>query len=212
MPIKKESKVFQKELKTKMKTKMKTKSIMKKLLLLSTIAMFSMANSINAQNVDVGFKAGLNISNLTGGDADRNNLLDFHVGALAEFKITEKISLQPELLYTRQGSEPQDSLKIKLDYLAIPLMVKYHVSKKFSLEAGPQLSFLVNDKAEFNDSSIPDADVDASSFDFGLKVGCAYKINSNLFAQVRYNYGVTTVVENPDIKNSVFQISLGYKL
>lgn len=212
MPIKKESRVFQKELKTKMKTKMKTKSIMKKLLLLSTIAMFSMANSINAQNVDVGFKAGLNISNLTGGDADRNNLLDFHVGALAEFKITQKISLQPELLYTRQGSEPQDSLKIKLDYLAIPLMVKYHVSKKFSLEAGPQLSFLVNDKAEFNDSSIPDADLDASSFDFGLNVGFAYNINSKLFAQVRYNYGVTTVVENPDIKNSVFQISLGYKL
>ena len=72
-------------------------------------------------------------------------------------------------------------------------------------------SFLINDKADFNDSSIPDAETDASSFDFGLNVGFGYNINSNLFAQARYNYGITTVTENPDIKNSVFQISLGYK-
>lgn len=173
--------------------------------------MFGITNLINAQNVDIGFKTGLNISNFTGGDVGRNNLFDFHIGGLAEFKITEKISLQPELLYSRQGSEAENSVKIKVDYLAIPLMAKYYVTEKFSLEAGPQLSFLVNDKAEFNDSSIPDADVDASSFDFGLNIGFAYNINSNLFAQIRYNYSITTVVENPDIKNSVFQISMGYK-
>jgi opacity protein-like surface antigen len=56
-----------------------------------------------------------------------------------------------------------------------------------------------------------DANIYASSFDFGLNLGFGYNINSNLFAQARYNYGITTVAENPDIKNSVFQISLGYK-
>jgi len=181
-------------------------------LLLSTIAVLGITKSINAQNVDIGFKTGLNISNFTGGDADRNSLFDFHIGGLAEFKINKKFSLQPELLYTRQGSEVENSVKIKVDYLAIPLMAKYYISEKFSIEAGPQVSFLINDKAEFNDSSIPDVDTDASSFDFGLNIGFAYNINSNLFAQVRYNYSITTVVENPDIKNSVFQISLGYKL
>lgn len=185
---------------------------MKKLLLLTTIAIIGITSSISAQNVDIGVKTGLNISNFTGGDVDRNNLFDFHVGALAEFKITEKISLQPELLYTRQGSDAENSIKIKVDYLAIPLMVKYYVSKKFSIEAGPQLSFLVNDKAKFNDSSIPDVETDASSVDFGLNIGFGYSINTHLFAQVRYNYGITTVVENPDIKNSVFQISMGYKI
>lgn len=184
---------------------------MKNLVLLSTIAMFAITNLINAQNVDIGLKTGLNISNFTGGDANRNNLFDFHIGGLAEFKINEKFSLQPELLYSRQGSEAENSLKIKVDYLAIPIMAKYYLSEKFSVEAGPQLSFLVNDKAEFNDSSIPDAEVDAASFDFGLNIGFGYSINTHLIAQVRYNYSITTVVENPDIKNSVFQISTGYK-
>lgn len=184
---------------------------MKNLLLLSTIAILGLCNSIKAQDVNFGLKTGLNISNLTGGDADRNNIFNFHVGGFAEFELNEKISLQPELLYSRQGSEAQNSIKIKLDYLAIPLMAKYYLSEKFSIEAGPQMSFLINDKVEFNDSSIPDAETDASSFDFGLNLGFGYNINSNIFMQARYNYGVTTVVENPDVKNSVFQISLGYK-
>ncbi|WP_296311627.1 porin family protein [Winogradskyella sp. UBA3174] len=185
---------------------------MKKILLLSTIAIFGISNLMNAQNVDFGFKTGLNISNVTGGDIDRNNLFVFHIGGFAEFKISEKFSLQPELLYSRQGSEAKNLVKLKIDYLVIPLMAKYYLSKKFSLEAGPQISFLINDKFDFNDSSIPDAGTDASSFDFGLNLGFGYHINSNLFTQVRYNYGITSISENPEIKSSVFQISLGYKL
>ncbi len=184
---------------------------MKKLLLVSAFAIFGLSNSIKAQNVDFGLKTGLNISNFTGGDADRNNLFGFQIGGFAEFELSDNFSLQPELLYSRQGSEVNNSVKIKVDYLAIPLMAKYYLSEKLSLEAGPQFSFLVNDKAEFTDSSVPDAETDASSFDFGLNIGLGFDISSNLFTQARYNYGITTVVENPDIKNSVFQISLGYK-
>ncbi|WP_372937384.1 porin family protein [Seonamhaeicola sp.] len=189
----------------------KTILIKRKFLLLSVITILGLSNSIKAQNIDLGLKTGLNISNFTGGDADRNSLFGFHIGGFAEFKLNETFSIQPELLYSTQGSEAENTVKVKVDYLTIPLMTKYYLSEKFSLEAGPQMSFLVNDKAKFNDSSIPDAETDASSFDFGLNLGLGYAINSNLFAQTRYNYGITTVTENPDIKNSVFQISLGYK-
>lgn len=185
---------------------------MKKLILLSTMAIFAISNVINAQNVDFGFKTGLNISNIRGGEGARDNLFTFHIGGVAEFKVNEKFSLQPELLYSRQGAESGNSVKLKLDYLSIPLMAKYYVTEKFSIEAGPQLSFLVNDKAVFNDRSIPNLNTDASNFDFALNVGFGYNINANLFAQVRYNYSITTISENPDLKNSVFQISLGYKL
>ncbi|WP_044401908.1 porin family protein [Lacinutrix sp. Hel_I_90] len=183
---------------------------MKKVLLVIT-AVFGLSNAMNAQDVDFGVKTGLNISNFTGGEADRNNLIGFHIGTFAEIKLSDKFSLQPELLYSRQGSEANNFVKIKVDYLALPLMAKYYLSDKFSLEAGPQMSFLVNDKAVFNDSAIPDAETDASSFDFGLNIGLGYAVSSNLFIQTRYNYGITTVAENPDIKNSVFQVSLGYK-
>ncbi|TDU39769.1 outer membrane protein with beta-barrel domain [Gelidibacter sediminis] len=183
---------------------------MKKIYLLLSFALFGLATSLTAQNVDFGVKTGLNITTLSGGDADRNNLFSYHIGGLAEIGFSDTFSLQPEVLYSRQGAEAQDIVKVKIDYLAIPLMAKYYVSDHFSIEAGPQFSFLLNDKAEFEDSAIPDAETDAEGFDFGLNIGFGYSINDNLFAQARYSYGVTTVVENPDIKNSVVQFSLGY--
>jgi opacity protein-like surface antigen len=189
---------------------------MKKRLLLSTIIILGLSGLMGAQNVDFGLKTGLNISTFTGGEVDRDNLFGFHIGGFAEFKLNEKFSLQPELLYSTQGAEVENLVKIKVDYLTIPLMVKYYLSENFSIEAGPQASFLVNDKGEIEDSNVIDFDfvevkTDASSFDFVLNVGVGYNFTSHLFAQARYKYGVTTVVENPDIKNSVFQISLGYK-
>ena len=118
---------------------------MKKLLLLSIITILGLSSSAIAQNMDFGLKTGLNISNFTGGDADRNNIFSFHAGGFAEFKLNQKFSLQPEILYSRQGSEAKNTVKVKVDYLAIPLMTKYYLSKNISFEAGPQVSFLIND-------------------------------------------------------------------
>ncbi len=67
--------------------------------------------------------------------------------------MNEKFSLQQELLYSTQGAEANDVIEVKVDYLAIPLMVKYHLSEKFSVEAEPQASFLVNEKVEFKNVS-----------------------------------------------------------
>lgn len=168
-------------------------------------------NFMQAQSVEYGVKAGLNIANFDGGDADRNSLMAYHIGGVAEIHLSEKFSVQPELLYSRQGSEAENVAKVKVDYLSIPVLAKYYFVDQLSLEVGPQIGFLIEDKVSFNDDSIADQEADAASFDFGLNAGLAYDFAFGAFAQFRYNYGVTTVVENPDIKNSVFQFSLGYK-
>jgi len=133
------------------------------------------------------------------------------VGVISEIPLSEKFSLQPELLYSTQGSEAQDVIKIKVNYLAIPILAKYYLADGFSLEVGPQFSFLVNDKGEYINSNLPDEDTDASSIDIGANLGLGYSLDANLFVQARYNFGISTVAENPDIKNSVFQVGLGYK-
>lgn len=184
---------------------------MKKLCIVLAIVAIGMLQQSTAQEVTFGAKAGINIANFSGGDADRNALIGLQAGLISEIAFSDKFSLQPELLYTRQGSESEDIVKVKLDYIAVPVLAKFYVAENFSVEVGPQFSFLVDDKGDYNDSSIPDADTDASSFDFSANLGLGYNFGSNMFAQLRYNYGITTVVENPDIKNSVFQLALGYK-
>lgn len=177
------------------------------------VATFGINQQTAAQEVIFGVKGGLNISNLYGGEGARNNLMGLHAGLVSDIQLSEKFSLQPELLYTQQGAEATEFVKakIKLDYIAMPIMAKYYIAKGFSVEAGPQVAFLVNDKAEISNSDIEAQETDAANFDFGANLGLGYYFDSGLFAQTRYNFGITTVGENPDVKNGVFQISLGYR-
>jgi len=167
---------------------------------------------MNAQDVKFGVKAGLNIASINGNDANADARTSLHIGVVSELKIGDQFSIQPELLYSEQGAVVQDFSKIKLDYLSLPILAKYYITDGFSIEAGPQFSFLVNDIVDF-EPNVPlnDNDTNAENFDLSAAIGLGYNISSKLFAQARYTVGVTTIEENPDIKNGVFQFSLGYQ-
>ena len=53
-------------------------------------------------------------------------------------------------------------------------------------------------------------DGDAKTMDLSIPVGLSYQIN-NFVIDGRYNWGVTKIAKESDCKNSVFQITLGYK-
>jgi len=182
---------------------------MKKLLVLVT-GIFFLGN-VNAQDVEFGVKAGVNFANVEGASPSLDTRTGFHIGVISELSLSDKFSVQPELIYTAQGAKLKDVGTSQIDYLAIPIMAKYYIAENLSIEAGPQVSFLVNDVVKYDDSSISDTDVGAESFDFGFNFGLGYKFNNGLFAQARYNLGVTPVEENPDVKNRVFQLSVGYR-
>ena len=66
--------------------------------------------SLHAQNVTFGVKAGLNFACLSGDDAeDFDGRTSFHIGATAEFSLSETFSIQPELLYSGQGFNANES-------------------------------------------------------------------------------------------------------
>lgn len=205
---------------------------MKKIIL--TVVVFTFG-FVNAQEVKFGAKAGLNFANLTGDIEDASMKIGFNLGGFAEIKVSDKFSVQPELLYSTQGAKNETSeddftseSKLNLSYLNIPIMAKYYVSEKFSLEAGPQIGFLLSAKSkyEFTESdgeggSISvsgDEDVKDSfeSIDFGLNLGTAYDFTENLFAGLRYNIGLSNVAktesgDDTKINNSVISLSLGYR-
>jgi hypothetical protein len=54
----------------------------------------------------------------------------------AEYKFNKKISIQPELIYTRQGSANRGNFNgtqidntLRLDYLNLPILFKYYVAE-----------------------------------------------------------------------------------
>lgn len=201
---------------------------MKKIIL--TVAAVFAFGFANAQETKFGVKGGLNVANLSGDIEDNSSKVGFHVGGFVEIKVSDKFSVQPELLFSTQGTKLEESgtnysyeSNLNLSYLNIPVMAKYYVAEGFSLEAGPQIGFLTTAKSDFTatESGITvsgDEDVkdDFESIDFGFNFGAGYDFTENLSAGLRYNLGLSNIAKTDSgddfkLSNNVFSVSLGYK-
>lgn len=184
---------------------------MKKLLLVTVITVLGLTTT-NAQDIKFGAKAGLNFAFITGDNTNGfEPISDFHFGAMAEWKISDKFSLQPEIMYSVQGTNTNvDSEgEILLNYLNLPIMGKYYVAKGLSIEAGPQIGFLLSTKG----GSINYKDA-LKSTDFGVNFGVGYKLDNGLNFSARYNLGLSNIIDVNSVpdknRNGVFQLSVGY--
>ena len=63
-----------------------------------------------AQKAEFGIKGGLNSSDFSGDTEgmDFKPRIGFNIGAFAAIKLSEKVTLQPEILYSTQGAEAQN--------------------------------------------------------------------------------------------------------
>lgn len=191
--------------------------------IITSIAIIT-ALQCGAQKINFGIKAGLNMSMITGAsDQIMTSSNGFHAGAFLEFKALGKVAVQPELLFSTQGAklESKDLSTVtttKLNYVIVPVMVKYYPIAGLFFEAGPQAGFLVtaNQDVENKLTSINSSEnikEATKAFDMSANVGAGYDILDKVIVQVRYCIGLTntSTVDNISTKNGVFQMSLGYK-
>lgn len=162
-----------------------------------------------------GIKAGVNISNFTGGDfedIDNKSFTSYHVGGLWRFNFG-KLALQPELVFSSQGAKlesngVEETFEVK--YVNIPIMLQYHTGGGLFLQAGPQVGFKADEDIPEN-ASIEDF---AKSNDLAICLGLGYQLKGGLGIDARYNVGVSKVGDfdsaniDPDFKMGVFQIGL----
>ncbi|MBF01704.1 MAG: hypothetical protein CMP76_00245 [Flavobacterium sp.] len=184
-----------------------------KKLLFAAVAVFAFG-AANAQEVKFGAKAALNLSNLTGDVEDNSMKVGFQVGGLVEIGISEKFAVQPELVYSAQGTkfDGAGDPSLNLDYLNIPVMAKFYVAEGFSLEAGPQIGFLLSAKAKSDAGDVDYKDF-VNSTDFGVNFGAGYDVTENINLGVRYSLGLSNVNKEGDdsIKNSNLAFAFAYK-
>lgn len=222
---------------------------MKKLFLIVALLICSIGITQNKSEAKVaskdlkfGVKLGLNFSKLTDFDSGSSSISyrnGLNIGAYLNYKFSNKFAFQPELIYTAQGVIEEgisQGIKLKLtyrlDYIAVPLMIKYYASNQFNIEFGPQLAINVKKQLEvkgngqtldynlddfFNDNNI---DAKTGTFDIALNFGVGYELKNGLNFGSRYSLGLirvfdgSGVVDNSgnsqNIKNSVFTFGLGY--
>jgi hypothetical protein len=166
-----------------------------------------------------GLKAGINSSNFENANFDTDMLTGFHVGAIVNFALTDKWSIQEEFLYSTQGAKIKNGFalgdkELKLSYVSVPILVKYHSNLGIYGEIGGQANILVEDAKNTGFEDFAD------KIDGGAVAGLGYQFKSGpvkgLGIGARYYYGFTNVGKftsstiNSDFKNSMIQGSLFY--
>lgn len=189
------------------------------LLFVSTQTLFAQSLGGIWQRLSFGLKAGVNYSNFTGASFDTEGLSGFHSGLIVNFKLTDKWSVQEEFLYSTQGAKVKDNLfgpnnDLRLSYMSVPILAKYHSNIGFYAEIGAQANMLIEDAKNtgFNDF--------ADKIDVGAVAGLGYQFKAGpikgLGIGARYYHGFMDVGKfyspavKSDFKNSVAQLSVFY--
>ena len=196
------------------------------------VVTLSLTLSFSQNKTLFGIKAGLNISDVSGASAfvDNEKLSRLHFGLLSELPVSEKFSMQLELLYSQQGdynyivyngisrssaieNGKPIMQKYEIDYLQLPVLAKYYISRSFSIEIGPTIGVMIYDsyKRALNRTN----EIELSGIS-----GLSYKFSKSFFGSVRYTHAITNAFREPkeyynkssysNGKNNVFQFSVGY--
>lgn len=158
-------------------------------------------------------KAGMNIAALT--DAEGSDVrIGFVGGAEAEYQFHDMFSVSAGLLYSMQGLTADrggSDVTYKMDYLNVPILVNCYVVKGLAVKLGIQPGFNINSKSKVEGGKTTvETELDAKTLDFSIPVGVSYEF-ANFQLDARYNWGLTKTVKHTNWKNSVFQLTLGYK-
>ncbi len=177
------------------------------------------------QSIGVGAKGGLSFTTLATTSSGMTSTADwwarYHVGIFANFSFT-KFSIQPEVLYSRQGSLRKDvfpgvDARINLEYVSIPVLIKWNLPKGFNIHAGPQMSIRVRSNLELESSgTVASSDMSDTihQFDWAMCVGAEWESPFKVLVGARYNIPINNISksDNATIHNQVIQLSVGYRL
>lgn len=171
--------------------------------------------SINGQDNKFGVTAGYNSFIATvkfQGASVSNSASGFFVGAFMDISISEKFSIQPELLFSLVSTDGESG-----SMLLVPILGKYHLADKFNFQFGPFLDYSLEEDAD-----------GVKKLGIGLATGLAYEVNDNFSLFLRYSLGLNNRIEsyeftidspgdplltNLDFKTKLnfFLVGIGYK-
>lgn len=197
---------------------------MKKSLLLLLFVAFQ----VSAQEFHFIPKIGLNMANITNSDGSMKPGLN--IGVAGEVMMTERFAIEPGVFYSMQGTKDKESgttMKIKNDYLNIPVLFKGYVYEGFNLFAGPQLGFKVSSKIKASQSGTSVSTSEGSDLfktvDFSIVLGAGYQSPMGFLVSLNYNIGLTNTINKDKFssllgttvdetcRNGVLQLNVGWR-
>lgn len=185
----------------------------------------------------VGFKGGLNLSNLYVDNADDEQArFGWHAGVYGQLFSSEAFAIQPEINYSTKGTgvtygsvgqggvNLNHDQRINLHYLDIPVLAVFKLGRAAEIHAGPYWAYLLNAEIRNNDGD-PNNQFDTQDrdnfedWDYGLVGGIGFNLGQAAQLGVRYNYGLNEIANSGEARrvfgnarNQVAQLYLSINL
>jgi hypothetical protein len=194
-----------------------------KKLLVAMVLLMATTTIVNAQGARLGVKLGTNLNKISGESFKEGFDLSYHVGGFLELDINRKWGIQPEVLWSQTSTQRtnfdniyagqinpfNNNEKIKLDYLSIPVLLRYTIGGILTLNAGPQFGILLNQ----DKTLLQNGESAFKSGDFSMVAGGQLNFK---FLRIygRYNIGLQNIndIDNKDKwTNQQIQLGLGLR-
>jgi hypothetical protein len=164
------------------------------------ILLFITVHYARSQQFNGGILGGVSATQITGDQLSGFNKAGFYLGGFVNFYFNQRTSFQMEIDYIQKGSRKNPnpdnndfiSYKLNLQYIDIPLLLRYDYSSVLIFECGPYLGFLMDDDERDHNGNIP-VIVDFNKNDFGMMVGLYYKLDSKIRMNFRYSNSLIPV-------------------
>ncbi|MDR7369729.1 outer membrane beta-barrel protein [Flavobacterium aquidurense] len=166
-------------------------------LLIVAIAFLGFQQTWSQVSFNPGLRGGFSFSTIS--ETRSSYKTDFYVGGFGEINITKKYALQPEITYSRQGSNNvgyyvsdnnQNKIvkfrDLQLGYLSFTLLNKLTFGPGIQIQFGPAIDVLVNDNL----------DKVETYNDLALISGIAYRLSSGVTIEARLKKGVLDVFDS----------------
>lgn len=211
---------------------------------ISIILVLLVCFSIKAQKSETkfGIKTGINFSKYTpdiyvanSKFADYQQKIGFYLGVLMNIKLSNKLSIQPELIFSNQGTAVLFNMQeinsagnvignyviqseIIENSITLPVDFRYMVTQNFNFELGIQLGYILNLTEKTISNPISQTNVNNTlispsnyeRFDLGFNVGLGYKIHKNIRINSRYFLGV--LERDNTFRPSIISLGIEYEI
>lgn len=200
---------------------------MKKIVLV--LVMVAMVGAVSAQELALGVKGGVNMSNFIGSDAkDAKMKIGFNVGLAADYEFAPNMAVQSGLFFTTKGAKGDlmvTKATIDLMYLQVPVHFAYKMDvtpgTRVVLHAGPYIAYGVSGKLKvdgadksidlFKEYDIAGKKVAAMQrFDAGLGIGVGTEFGQFL-VDLGWDAGLVKLNKDAKMNNMNGYLSVGYR-
>ena len=183
---------------------------MKKIVIALMCVLLTAGAAMAQKKFTFGPKIGVDLTHFWGEGVDHGVTFGYQAGLFAEYRFNDLFAVAPEVVFAAQGGKSGDNT-IHVNYINIPVMLKFYVVPAFSIDLGPQLGINVYSKYTPQGGKAQDINY-AKDIDFGVGLGATYNIASDVFVQARYTLGVTNAFKvGHKQKNGNAQIAIGYR-